>query len=208
MAVALKDTKKAMLSGMAYQSAYVAMQVRGTPHPPGVAFESACVFAIHLDVALGHGPGGQRLLQRIQGQPRLWRRGDPPSHDEPGKNIHRECHVNKPPPRRHVRQIGDPQPVGRLRSEIPLDQITRPFCCRPLSRSVYRTHLRNLSVEQPIFSAMEQMAAHCDVWELSCSKTMRTGRALTSVEYLLGFPMDSILPCFGDSGNPGAGQVW
>jgi len=32
----------------------------------------------------------------------------------------------------------------------------------PASRSLRRTHLRSVSPEPPIFSAIEQIAAHCD----------------------------------------------
>ena len=52
------------------------------------------------------------------------------------------------------------------------------------SRSACRTHLRNVSFVQPIFSAIDPIAAHCESWSLWCSSTMRTTRSRTSGEYL------------------------
>jgi len=59
----------------------------------------------------------------------------------------------------------------------------------PSSRSACRSHLRNASVEQPNFSAIEQMAAHCESYWSRWSRTIRTARSRTSAEYLLRLPM-------------------
>src|SRR6185437_4356881 len=59
----------------------------------------------------------------------------------------------------------------------------------PASRSAWRIQFRSVSPEQPIFSAMEVMAAHWDGYSPACSLTSRTVRSLTSAEYLVAFDM-------------------
>ena len=73
---------------------------------------------------------------------------------------------------------------------------------RPVSRSIARTQWRRVSDEQPIFAAIDRIAAHCESYSRSCSSTIRTARSRTSGEYRLGLPMDSILPGNGASRNP------
>src|SRR6266550_4704666 len=55
---------------------------------------------------------------------------------------------------------------------------------RPRSRSNWRTQRRNDSLVQPIFSAIETMAAHCDPCSAAWSSTSRTARSCTSAGYL------------------------
>src|SRR5208337_1951366 len=59
----------------------------------------------------------------------------------------------------------------------------------PASRWVCRTHLRNVSAVQPIFDAIDVIAAHSESCEGNCSNTSRTARSRTSGGYLLGLPM-------------------
>jgi hypothetical protein len=47
---------------------------------------------------------------------------------------------------------------------------------RRASRSAWRTQCRNVSAVQPIFPAMDSMAAHCDACSPWCSNTSRTAR--------------------------------
>lgn len=47
----------------------------------------------------------------------------------------------------------------------------------PLSRSPWLTHLRSVSAVQPIFDAIDSIAAHCDGYGSLASKTMRTARS-------------------------------
>src|SRR3954465_14530175 len=54
---------------------------------------------------------------------------------------------------------------------------------RPWSPSACRTQLRSVSPEQPIFSAIERIAAHCEACSPWWSRTIRTARARTSGEY-------------------------
>src|SRR6187431_1400363 len=54
---------------------------------------------------------------------------------------------------------------------------------RPWSRSACRTQLRSVSPEQPIFSAIERIANHCEACSPWWSRTIRTARARTSGEY-------------------------
>src|SRR5205085_6305585 len=53
----------------------------------------------------------------------------------------------------------------------------------PRSRSARRTQWRSVSPEQPIFSAIEWIADHCEVCSAWWSRTIRTARARTSGEY-------------------------
>src|SRR5467141_2163655 len=54
---------------------------------------------------------------------------------------------------------------------------------RPWPCSARRTQWRSVSPEQPIFSAIEWIADHCEVCSAWWSKTIRTARARTSGEY-------------------------
>ena len=51
------------------------------------------------------------------------------------------------------------------------------------------SHFRNVSAVQPIFDAIDAIAAHWDSYSLSCSNTIRTARSRPSGEYLLGLPI-------------------
>src|SRR5437762_14268353 len=53
----------------------------------------------------------------------------------------------------------------------------------PWPCSARRTQWRSVSPEQPIFSAIEWIADHCEVCSAWWSKTIRTARARTSGEY-------------------------
>ena len=57
----------------------------------------------------------------------------------------------------------------------------------PWSRSCRRTHSRSVSASQPIFAAIDWIAAHCDPCSPRCSNTIRTARSLTSGEYRVCF---------------------
>ncbi len=73
-----------------------------------------------------------------------------------------------------------------------------------MSVSARRTHLRNVSDEQPNFSAIEQIAAHSQRCSPRCSDTIRTARSRTSGEYIIGLPILHYLPTNRVSGKPGA----
>src|SRR4029453_2466969 len=73
----------------------------------------------------------------------------------------------------------------------------------PRSRSAWRTHRRNASVEMPSFSPTERIVAHCDGCSAAWSNTIRTARSRSSGEYLLGRPMGPILSLNGPSDKPG-----
>jgi hypothetical protein len=56
---------------------------------------------------------------------------------------------------------------------------------------------------QPIFSAIERIAAHCDVWLGAASSTNRTARSRTSGEYLLALLMTPSSQRLESPANPG-----
>ena len=58
-----------------------------------------------------------------------------------------------------------------------------------MSRSAWRTHRRSVSFVQPIFSATDRTAPHCDICSVVCSCTNRTARSRTSGENRVNFPM-------------------
>jgi len=60
---------------------------------------------------------------------------------------------------------------------------------RPSSVSARRTHLRSVSAVIPSLLEIEQIAAHCEEYSRSCSKTRRTARSLTSLGYLVCLSM-------------------
>ena len=62
---------------------------------------------------------------------------------------------------------------------------------------------------QPIFAAIDAIAAHCEAWSPRCSSTIRTARSRTSAENLFVVLLrvhGSILSRVGASGKPGAVQ--
>ena len=65
-------------------------------------------------------------------------------------------------------------------------------CRWPLSTSYRRTHLRRVSAVQPIFAAIELIAAHGDGYSDGCSCTIRTVRSRLSLEYCGAFSMTPI----------------
>src|SRR5690606_7568209 len=73
----------------------------------------------------------------------------------------------------------------------------------PASRSACRTQFRSVSPEQPIFSAIDWMAAHCEEYSLSCSNTIRTARSPTSGEYFFALVMTPISQRLEPPANPG-----
>jgi len=70
-----------------------------------------------------------------------------------------------------------------------------------------RTTIRNVSRVQPLFCAIERIAADCELSSCSHSKTFRTARSRTSGQYLLalGIPPSSqqlgLRQSLGGSGN-------
>ena len=56
---------------------------------------------------------------------------------------------------------------------------------------------------QPIFSAIDVIAAHCDSCAASCSRTIRTARVRTSGENLVGLGMAPSSQGLEPPGNPG-----
>src|SRR5690606_38121371 len=77
----------------------------------------------------------------------------------------------------------------------------------PRSRSACRTQLRSVSPEQPIFAAIDWMAAHCDAYSRSCSNTSRTARSRTSGEYFFACLMTPISQELESPANPGRFKV-
>src|SRR5680860_657042 len=70
------------------------------------------------------GPAGH--LERVQDHGGAHVGGGPPAHDHPRERVHDEAHVDHPRPRRHAREIRDPQGVGPVGDELAVDQIGVP----------------------------------------------------------------------------------
>src|SRR5690606_31299280 len=73
----------------------------------------------------------------------------------------------------------------------------------PSSRSACLTQRRSVSLEQPIFSAIDSIAAHCDGYSPSGSSTSRTARSRISREYLFASFMTPIPRKLRPPANPG-----
>nr|GFB76894.1 hypothetical protein [Tanacetum cinerariifolium] len=73
----------------------------------------------------------------------------------------------------------------------------------PVSRSCWRTQRRSVSGVQPILAAMDSIAAHCELYSLAASLTMRTARSMTSGEYLDCFFMTPFSQTMEPLQNPG-----
>src|SRR5262249_50803656 len=65
------------------------------------------------------------LLQRMEGQIAPPGTRHTPAYDPAGEDVDDERNVRKAPPRRHVRQVGDPQLIRPGRHEPPCDEIGR-----------------------------------------------------------------------------------
>src|SRR5690606_18292526 len=76
----------------------------------------------------------------------------------------------------------------------------RPLALIPLRLPHPR---RSVSLEQPIFSAIDSIAAHCDGYSPSGSSTSRTARSRISREYLFASFMTPIPRKLRPPANPG-----
>jgi hypothetical protein len=81
---------------------------------------------VHKLVADAVLAGEDRHLQRVQRQAGPKVIGDLPADDLPGKQVRDERRVHEPAGRGHIRDIGDPAAVRRLRGEVPSQQVSRP----------------------------------------------------------------------------------
>ena len=95
--------------------------------------------------------------------------------------------------RGRMHHLGEPRRVGRVCG--PCVVVGQPVVvCSATGVTFHRPHPRAEGLyEQPIFVAIDRMAAHCESCSRSCSSTIPTARSRTSGEYRLGLPMDSIL---------------
>ncbi len=73
----------------------------------------------------------------------------------------------------------------------------------PVSRSFCRTQAYSVWAVQPIFAAIDWIAAHCDGCSLRCSNTIRTERSRTSGAYFVVFFMASSSQEWAPPRNPG-----
>jgi hypothetical protein len=68
-----------------------------------------------------------RHLQGVQGEVGAQRTGGLPADDESAEHVDDERDVHPPGVGLDVGEIGDPQPVGGLRREAPLHEVSGPF---------------------------------------------------------------------------------
>ena len=92
---------------------------------------TASVRVVHqpVEVVAFAVPGPDRLFQRVQHQLGGHRGPGAPAQDSAGVGIHDERDVDPPRPRRHVGDVGHPQPVRRQRRKPATDQVLRPPGC-------------------------------------------------------------------------------
>ena len=74
--------------------------------------------------------GPSRHLERVEDHVGAHVRSDTPADDPPGERVDDEAHVGHPGPRRHVGEVGDPQGVGPLGGEVPVDEVRCPHRVR------------------------------------------------------------------------------
>ena len=72
-------------------------------------------------------PGPDRLLQRVQDELGAHTGAGPPAENPPRIGIDDERDVDPPRPRRHIRDVGHPQPVRCQRREPAADQVIGPL---------------------------------------------------------------------------------
>jgi hypothetical protein len=70
--------------------------------------------------------GPQRHLERVEGQLGRHCRLRAPSHNASRVHVGHERGEHGPRPRRHLREVHDPQLVRAARGEVPLDEVRRP----------------------------------------------------------------------------------
>jgi hypothetical protein len=73
----------------------------------------------------------------------------------------------------------------------------------PVSRSAWRTHFRSVSAVQPTFSAIDTIAAHCELYSRSVPQTSQTALSRVSGEYCLTLLMTPASQLLGSPANPG-----
>ena len=70
----------------------------------------------------------QRLLQRIEHEVRSHRTAYAPAHNAPGEDVDDEGHVQPALPGRDVGKVRDPQLIGPIRLELPINPVQRARC--------------------------------------------------------------------------------
>jgi hypothetical protein len=81
-----------------------------------------------VDQGIGSGPAlVQGLLKRVEHEVRLHDGADPPAQDAPCEHVDDDGHVQPALPRRDVREVPNPQLVGVIRIEYPVDPVQRAW---------------------------------------------------------------------------------
>ena len=81
--------------------------------------------AVQVGVAL-LGAGEEGVLDSIENQRGGHRSGCTPAHDPATERIDDERDVDEPAPRRHIGEVGHPQPIWRRSTEVAVDQVRVP----------------------------------------------------------------------------------
>ena len=71
--------------------------------------------------------GPDRVLESVEHEVGGHPGGGPPAHDATAEHVEDERDVDHARPRRHVREVGDPQLVRAGSEELPIDQVGRPL---------------------------------------------------------------------------------
>jgi hypothetical protein len=89
----------------------------------------------------------QRLLQRIEHEVGVHGTAHPPTHDASGDDVNDQGDIQPALPGRRIGEIRDPQPIGALGLELPIDPIQRATAL--LSLTVVRTTLPRMTPRSP-----------------------------------------------------------
>lgn len=109
-------------------------------------------------------PSPDRLLQRVQHQLDSHRGTRTPAHNCAGIGIGDQCDSDPARPRRHIRDVGHPQPVRRQRHEPATDQVIWPLGSRTSDRGPL--HLPTTCPFQPrtAHESFDAAASHRDTF--------------------------------------------
>lgn len=96
----------------------------GVGQPVAVAHRQILHAAVGmLNQASGRLPGMYRLLKRIEYQTRIRCARCTPADNAASEHVDDECDIDKALPYRHIREIRNPELVGRIRRKVSADMI-------------------------------------------------------------------------------------
>ena len=108
--------------------------------------------------------GVQCLLQRIEHEVRVHGTADAPAHDASGKHVDNEGDVQPALPGRDIGEVRDPQLIGTLSLELPIDPIQRASCFAVADRGAHHLATHDTAQALTPHESLDRTARHHDAF--------------------------------------------